>query len=231
MNETLLFAMLKVVQPLIPSAGSTLVQAIQVALVTIAVLTMLAGNLGALGQSNLRRMLAFSSIAQMGYMLAALSTFSPLGLIAVTFHIWNHGLVKSNFFLLTGLGGRKDFEDADLEKLEGAGRKDRVLGFLYTGSSLAMVGSPPFGTFWSEILIIQSLLLASTPLFFWVAIFVLANIALSIGYYYRVINRVAFSPADSSPETRKTGETLPPSILLSLSVLTGIIPAFIIGLL
>lgn len=230
-DETLLFAMLKVVQPLIPLGGSSVVQGIQVTLVALALLTMLVGNLGAFGQGNLRRMLAFSSIAQMGYMLAALSTFSLLGLVAVTFHIWNHGLVKADFFMLTGVGGRKEFETADLEKLKGAGRQNRPLGVLYTASALAMVGSPPFGMFWSEILVVQSLLLASTPLFTWVAVAVVANIVLSIGYYYRVINTVVFSESPGPVTNRPSADMLPPSFLMALSVASGLIPAFILGLL
>lgn len=230
-NETLIFAMLKVVQPFVPSTGSSLLQGIQVTLVALAVLTMLVGNFGALGQSNLRRMLAFSSVAQMGYMLAALSTFSVLGLVAVTFQIWNHGLVKANFFMLTGVGGRREFESADLEKMKGAGRQNRPLGILFTASSLAMVGSPPFGMFWSEILIVQSLLLASTPLFTWVAVAVVANIVFSIGYYYRVINTVVFSEPPGPVTNRPSSDMVPPTFLLALSLLTGLIPAFFIGLL
>jgi len=230
-NETLIFAMLKVVQPFVPAGGSSYLQGIQVTLVALAVLTMLVGNLGAFGQSNLRRMLAFSSIAQMGYMLAALSTFSVLGLVAVTFQIWNHGLVKANFFMLTGVGGRREFESADLEKLKGAGRQNRPLGVLVTASSLAMVGSPPFGMFWSEILIVQSLLLASTPLFTWVAVAVVANIVLSIGYYYRVINTVVFSESTGPVTNRPSSDMAPPTFLLALSIITGLIPAFFIGLL
>jgi formate hydrogenlyase subunit 3/multisubunit Na+/H+ antiporter MnhD subunit len=230
-NETLLFAMLKVVQPLVSSAGSQPLQAVQWTLIAVAVLTMTIGNLGAFGQSNARRMLAFSSIAQMGYMLAALSTFTVLGFVAVSFHIWNHGLVKSNFFLLTGVGGRKEFEDADFDRLTGAGHSDRALGVLYTASSLAMVGSPPFGTFWSEILIIQSLLSATGTVFMWVAAAVLLNIALSIGYYYRVINRVVFTASDSAPPSRGILETLPSVSLVALSVVTGLLAAYIIGVL
>ncbi|MGD0145655.1 MAG: proton-conducting transporter membrane subunit [Nitrososphaerales archaeon] len=227
-DETLLFAMLKVIQPFV--VQGSVVQGIQVTLVTLAILTMLVGNFGALGQGNLRRMLAFSSIAQMGYMLAALSTFSVLGLIAVTFQIWNHGLVKANFFMLTGVGGRKEFEDADFEKLKGAGRQNRPLGVLFTASSLAMVGSPPFGMFWSEILIVQSLLLASTPLFTWVALVVVANIVLSIVYYYRVINTVVFSESAGPVTNRPSRDMLPSTFLLALSVISGLIPALILGL-
>jgi hydrogenase-4 component F len=154
-----------------------------------------------------------------------------LGLVAVTFQIWNHGLVKANFFMLTGVGGRKEFESADLEKLKGAGRQNRPLGVLFTASSLAMVGSPPFGMFWSEILVVQSLLLASTPLFSWLAVIVIANIVLSIGYYYRVINTVVFSEAAGPVTNRPSRDMLPPALLLTISVITGLIPAFFIGLL
>jgi formate hydrogenlyase subunit 3/multisubunit Na+/H+ antiporter MnhD subunit len=230
-NETLLFAMLKVVQPLVPAVGTAEVQIIQYALVAIAVLTMLVGNLGAYGQVNLRRMLAFSSIAQMGYMLAALSTLTVLGFVAVSFHIWNHGLVKSNFFLLTGVGGRKEFEDADLGKLTGAGHHDRALGFLYGASSFAMVGSPPFGTFWSEILIVQSLLSAAGVLFHWIAAIVLLNVILSIGYYYRVINKVVFTDAETPPGKRGVLEILPSVALVGASVATGLLAAYIVGIL
>lgn len=230
-NETLLFAMLKVVQPLVPAVGSQAMEVVQLTLVAVAVLTMTVGNLGALGQGNLRRMLAFSSIAQMGYMLAALSTFSVLGFVAVSFHIWNHGLVKSNFFLLTGVGGRKEFEDADIDRLKGAGHGDRTLGVLFTASSLAMVGAPPFGTFWSEILIVQALLSAQGAVFIWVAAAVLLNVAVSIGYYYRVMNRVVFTAPDSPPPKRGLLETLPSAALVLLSVATGLAAAYIIGIL
>ena len=230
-NETLLFAMLKVIQPLVPSAGSEILRDVQVVLVALAVLTMLVGNFGAFAQTNLRRMLAFSSIAQMGYMLAALSTFTLLGLVAVTFQIWNQGLVKAGFFMLTGVGGRREFEEAELEKLRGAGRQNRPLGVLYTASSLAMVGSPPFGMFWSEILIIESLLLTSTTLFFWVAVAVLLNIVLSISYYYRVINTVVFGAPQAKAPSGLSHDMLPTSLLLGLSLASGLIPALIIGLL
>ena len=230
-NETLLFAMLKVVQPLVPSDGSVILRDVQAVLVALAVLTMLVGNFGAFAQTNMRRMLAFSSIAQMGYMLAALSTFTILGLVAVTFQIWNQGLVKAGYFMLTGVGGRREFEEADLERLRGAGRQNKPLGVLYTASSLAMVGSPPFGMFWSEILIVESLLLASTTLFSWVAVAVLLNIVLSIGYYYRVINTVVFGQSGTQASSGPSRDMLPSSILIGLSIASGLIPALIIGLL
>ena len=89
-------------------------------------------------------------------MLAALATFSMLGVVAIVFHIWNHGLVKSSFFMLTGNKGA-DYKDSELSEVKGLFGENRLLGGMFALSSLGMIGVPPFGTFWSELLIIQSL--------------------------------------------------------------------------
>ena len=231
-DETLVFAMLKIVQPLVPAgAPSSLVTGIQVVLVGFAVATMFVGNFGAMGQSNLRRMLAFSSISQIGYMLAAIASFTPLGFIATTFLIWNHGLVKSNFFLLSGIG-REGYEETDFAKMKGVGRQQKFLGVLYAASSLAMMGSPPFGMFWGELLVVQSLLAANSGLLYGAAVIVVLNIFFSIGYYFRIINNIVLSPSDGAQtKTAYPSSILVPVFLLALSLLTGIFPAIILGIL
>ena len=227
------FAVLKVVQPLVPAGGIALpaiagVQDLQVALALFALLTMSVGNLSAIAQGNLRRMLSFSSVAQTGYMLAALSTLSTAGLVAVVFTIWNHGLIKSNFFMLMGRKNESQ-EGSDLESMEGSGRSDRRFGFLVFASSLAMMGSPPFGLFWSEILVVQSLLLASSTLFYVLAAAVVLNVVVSIGYYFRVVNTVVFGEPKKGRESAKAADLLPSALLLALSLATGIAPFLILG--
>lgn len=231
-NETLVFAMLKIIQPFVSSVSSSfLIHGVQLALVGFAIMTIFVGNFGAMGQNNLRRMLAFSSIAQIGYMLAAIATFTPLGLIAATFHIWNHGLVKSNFFMLTGIK-RERYEETDLEKMRGLGKQDKFLGVMYAGSSLAMVGSPPFGMFWSELLIIEAILSVGSSLFFWLGIIVVFNIFLSIAYYFRIINTIVLSPnGGKQTETSHPLSISSPVFLLSLSTFSGILPFIILGIL
>jgi proton-translocating NADH-quinone oxidoreductase chain N len=232
-NETLVFAILKIVQPLIPAdASGSLVHGIQLTLVAFAVMTMFVGNFGAMGQSNLRRMLAFSSIAQIGYMLAAIATFTPLGLIAATFQIWNHGLVKSNFFMLTGIN-RWTFEETELDRMKGLGKQRKFLGALYTASSLAMVGAPPFGMFWSELLIIESMLSVGNVLFLGLAVIFLFNVFLSIAYYFRIINNVVLSPSENTDHTSPlpySGSICSPVALLSLSLFTGMLPSIILSM-
>ena len=227
-----MFVLVKIIQPL-AMAGTghpgQYLQGAQYLLIVLSVVTMLVGNLSAMLQTNLRRMLGFSSVAQTGYMLAALSTFSIPGLIAVVFNIWNHGLLKSNFFLLTGKNDA-DYSMTEMSSLSGMAAKSRLHAFMYASSSLGMVGSPPFGLFWSELLIVQSLLLAGGPVYTILAIVVVANIVLSIGYYFRVINTVVFGKAgEVPPHTGRIREIAAPLSLLLLSLLTGLIPGLFLN--
>jgi proton-translocating NADH-quinone oxidoreductase chain N len=231
------FAILKVIQPLVPGGGIAPAgplgsfSGLQIVLAALAIVTMLVGNLSALGQGNLRRMLSFSSVAQTGYMLAALSTLSVAGLVAVVFTIWNHGLLKSNFFMAIGKDNSA-LEASRLDTLRGAGRGNRKVGFIYASSSLAMTGAPPFGMFWSEILIVDSLLLAgqgSGSIFYVLAAAVVLNIVLSAGYYFRVVNTVVFGETSGKPDPRGVADLIPSASLLALSLLTGIAPILFLG--
>ncbi len=233
------FALLKITQPLIEGGGylvrvlpaSGIPSSLQYVLVALALATMLVGNLSALTQGNLRRILSFSSIAQTGYMLAALSTLTVAGLVAVVFTIWNHGLLKSNFFMILGKRG-SSLEGSQLESLRGVGRGNRTLGFMYASSSMAMMGAPPFGMFWSEILVVQSLLIAgqaSGMIFYVLAAAVVLNIVISIGYYFKIINTVVFGDAEGERDGRSRADLVPPAALLAISVLTGIAPFLILG--
>ena len=230
------FAILKVVQPLVPGgdfgtvvlAAQSNVHMLQALIGSLALITMFVGNLSALHQTNLRRLLSFSSVAQTGYMLAALATLSVPGLVAVVFTIWNHGLLKSNFFMLLGKENSA-YEDAELQKLAGAGRKDRPLGFMYASSALAMMGAPPFGMFWSEILVVLALVSVQTGPFFWLAVAVVGNILLSIGYYFKIINTVVFGKSEGSSKARPFVDLLPSALLLSLSLLTGLVPFLLLN--
>jgi NADH:ubiquinone oxidoreductase subunit 2 (subunit N) len=196
-------------------------------LASLALITMFIGNLSGLFQTNLRRLLSFSSVAQTGYMLAALSTLSVPGLVAVVFAIWNHGILKSNFFMLLGKENSA-YESAELQSLEGTGRKDRPLGFLYASSALAMMGAPPFGMFWSEILVILALVSAGGP-FIWVAVAVVGNILLSIGYYYRIINKIVFGRSEGPTEKRPLSDLAPSATLLAISLVTGLLPFLLLN--
>ena len=243
-TETAVFALIKIISPsfmplaqlITPSitVSITLSQPvatlglIQSSLVIIAVLTMLIGNLGALGQGNIKRMLSYSSIAHVGYMLAALATFSTVGVVAILFHIWNHGLVKSSFFMLTGNKG-KAYEDADLGNVKGLFHQNKLTGGMFALSSLGMLGVPPFGTFWSELLIIQALLATQSLTFYALAVVVVLNIVFSVGYFSKVVTSVAQKPSSDTATEVSWSLTITPLLLLLLSLLTGFAPWLMLG--
>jgi formate hydrogenlyase subunit 3/multisubunit Na+/H+ antiporter MnhD subunit len=160
-------------------------------------------------------------------MLAALATFSTVGIVAILFHIWNHGLVKSSFFMLTGNKG-KTYEASDLESVKGLFHQNKLTGGMFALSSLGMLGVPPFGTFWSELLIIQSLLATQSVTFYALAVVVVLNIVFSVGYFSKVVTSVA-QPSSGTTPTVSWSLTITPLLLLLLSLLMGFAPWLMLG--
>ncbi len=213
-------------------AGSFLNPAVTTVLqpmfVVFAVLTMLVGNLSAFWQDDLKRLLAFSSVAQVGYMFLGVSTFTYSGVSASMFQIWNHALLKGLFFLLAGIVGFT-IGTRSLSEMAGIGRKWPLLGLLVSMNALAMTGVPPFGMFWSEFLIILSAIQMGSNLFYAASILMMLNIAFSIGYYFRIIRRVAFDKpgAHLSSASVKPGSAIMLAsciVLAGLSLVTGFYP-------
>jgi proton-translocating NADH-quinone oxidoreductase chain N len=208
--------------------SSSLSSFLQPVFVFLAVLTMLVGNLSAFGQDDIKRLLAFSSVAQIGYILLGISTFTATGISASIFHIWNHAFLKSLFFLLAGIVtftiGTRSLKD-----MAGIGRKWPLLGVLFSANALAMTGVPPFGMFWSEFLIVLSSLQTKSLLLTGAAIVMLFNVAFSIGYYFRIIRVVAFNKqsdylATARFKPRSAVMLVPCVVLLALSLITGFFP-------
>ena len=193
-----------------------------------AVLTMFVGNLSALQQDDLKRLLAYSSIAQIGYILLGIAALTPNGFSASVFHIWNHALLKATLFLLAGvvtylIGTRS------LTQMAGLGRRSPILAALFGLSALAMTGVPPFGLFWSEFLIIISSLAVQSPVLNAAVVLMLVNLLISIAYYFRVIRVIAFAKPTTAPNggaRLRIPLTLivPCMILVGLSLITGLYP-------
>jgi multicomponent Na+:H+ antiporter subunit D len=200
----------------------------QPVLALAAVATMFIGNISALQQDDLKRLLAYSSVAQVGYILLGIATLTTDGFSASVFHIWNHALLKATLFLLAGvvtflIGTRS------LTEMAGLGRKSPILAALFGISALAMTGVPPFGLFWSEFLIVVSNLAVGSMVLNAGVVLMLVNLLISIAYYFRIIRVVAFAKPSSvmhSNEGIKIPVTLlvPCIILVTLSLITGLYP-------
>ncbi len=119
----------------------------------LGVLSIMVGVLLALGQMDLKRLLAYHSISQVGYIILGLGLGTPLGILGGLFHLFNHSIFKSLLFLNSGaveysLGTR------NLEEMGGLREKMPVTSSTSMAASMAISGVPPFNGFWSKLIII-----------------------------------------------------------------------------
>jgi F420H2 dehydrogenase subunit N len=162
-------------------------------LAIIAVFTMTVGNLGALTQKSVPRMLAYSSLAQAGYILIGLAVapFAAAGIAASLFHILNHAVMISAAFLaataviivITGY---------NIEKFKGLGYRMPITAIAMTIALLALAGIPPLNGFWSKLLLFGSAIDSGHQVWWgpYLAIAGVLNSGLSLGYYIWIIRKM-----------------------------------------
>lgn len=130
-------------------------QALREALGWIAVGTMVAGVLGAAYHWDLRRILVFHSVSQVGYILLALALGTAAGAAAAVFYILHHSVVKAGLYLFAGhLGSR--WGSHDLRHLGGLASVSPASSALFAVLALSLVGVPPFTGFWAKLLVLQA---------------------------------------------------------------------------
>ncbi len=165
------------------------------ALGIIAVMTMTVGNIAAVLQKNLTRMLAYSSIGHAGYILIGISVapFSGMGLQASLFHILNHAVMKGAAFIAVA-GIVTTLAITHLDKLKGLGRKMPITALGLVISLLALAGVPPLNGFWSKLMLFGASIDAGSVIWWapWLAVAGVLNSALSLAYYGWIIRKMYF---------------------------------------
>lgn len=124
-------------------------------LLLIAALTMISGVLGAVAQNEMRRLLSFHIISQIGYPLMGLGIFTPLGLAAAVYFIFHVSLAKSTLFLISGVVGRLR-GTFDLKKLGGLYKRQGRLATLFLVAALSLAGLPPSSGFFAKLSLVQA---------------------------------------------------------------------------
>ena len=165
------------------------------ALGIIAVMTMTVGNIAAIMQKNLARMLAYSSIGHAGYILIGLSIapFSTIGIQGSLFHILNHAVMKGAAFIAVA-GIVTALAVTHIEKIKGLGRRMPITALGLVISLLALAGVPPLNGFWSKLMLFGSAIDAGTVVWWgpWLAVAGVLNSALSLAYYGWIIRKMYF---------------------------------------
>ncbi|MBE4906485.1 proton-conducting membrane transporter [Bacillus luteolus] len=192
------------------------------------VITFLIAHSLAYQQSNLVRLLAYSSIAQIAYITIGFFVGSESGLIAGSFHILNHAIMKGTLFFVAGIFSYS-VSAVDIKDIKGLGYKFPVLSFTFVVASLAIVGLPPFNGFMSKWLIVEAALEAG---YVSAAFFILVGTFLSLTYYLKVIITL-YTKEEKQQPMEEPGLTLKlPTIFVgSLCIVFGIVPSLPLHLL
>jgi NADH-quinone oxidoreductase subunit N len=165
------------------------------ALGIIAVMTMTVGNIAAIMQKNLARILAYSSIGHAGYILIglAIAPYTTIGIQGSLFHILNHAVMKGAAFIAVA-GIITTLASSHLDKIKGLGRSMPITSLGLVISLLALAGVPPLNGFWSKLILFGAALDAGpvAPWAPWLAIAGVLNSALSLAYYGWIIRKMYF---------------------------------------
>jgi len=145
---------------------------------------MIAGNFIALSQTNIKRMLAYSSIAHAGYALVGVVAWNQVGMSAILFYMLVYTFMNIGAFAVLVLAGKKGEENLTLEGFSGFGYKRPFLGVAMCIFLFALMGIPPTAGFTGKFFVFAGAVKAG---YIWLAVIGVLNSAVSLYYYLRVI--------------------------------------------
>jgi multicomponent Na+:H+ antiporter subunit D len=161
---------------------------VKTVLLIIGALSVIIGALAALRQKNMKRMLAYSSISQMGYIVLGLGAGSGLGIVGAIFHIFNHAIFKSLLFV-NAAAVERQVGTNNMNKMGGISSRMPVTGVTSLIGMLSTCGLPPFAGFWSKLIIVVALWQSAD--YVYAAIAVLASV-ITLAYFLSMQRRVFF---------------------------------------
>jgi NADH-quinone oxidoreductase subunit N len=195
---------------------------------TAALASMCIGNFGAILQTNIKRMLAYSSIAHAGYVLVALTARSEIGIAAAMFYLAGYAFMNVGAFtavsVLTGKGERYQ----NIDDFKGMGRKQPLAAAMFTIFLLSLIGVPLTGGFFGKFYIFKA---ALDSHLIWLTVLGLLNSAVGAYYYLRIlVVMYMYEPGEAAD----AAEPLAPSLALALilpalgTLALGIFPSWVL---
>ena len=151
------------------------------------------GNVGALGQNSLKRMLGYSGVAQAGYMLGGLVVASEAGINALVFYLAAYTLMNLAAFAVIVARERETGYGDDIRAFEGLGAERPLLAWPLTIAMLALAGLPATVGFIGKLYLIEALVEGN---YTWLAVFIAVGTMISLAYYLRVVAAMWMRPGD-----------------------------------
>ena len=198
-----------------PLAGSW-----QPMLIIIALLSMAVGNIVAIAQDNIKRMLAYSSISHMGFFLLGILSVGANGYGSSLFYILVYAIMSAGSFGMIILLSRAGFEAERLEDFKGLNQRSPWHAFLMMLLMLSMAGVPPTAGFYAKLLVIQSVIQADM---IWLAVAAVLLAVIGAYYYLRVIKLMYFDDATEHAPIR-AGWDVQALLGFNALLLIGVLP-------
>jgi NADH-quinone oxidoreductase subunit N len=211
----------------------------QPALAVLAAVTIVVGNVGALGQDSLKRLLGYSGVAQAGYILGGLVVASEAGVNALVFYLAGYALMNLAAFAVVVARERETPYGDDIRAVRGLGGERPLLAWPLTISMLALAGLPATVGFIGKLYLIEALVAGD---YTWLAVFIAVGTMISLAYYLRVVAAMWMRPggepsaapaiAGASPEAdpidpdaaRRLYLVVPALLAAAGAVFFGIVP-------
>jgi NADH-quinone oxidoreductase subunit N len=165
----------------------------------LAMATMTVGNLTALNQDNVKRMLAYSSVAHAGYMLLGFSVFSDAGMASIAFYVFTYCFMNLGAFLVVMAVAEQSGGDETIGAFRGLGRRAPVIAVVMAMFLFSLTGLPPMSGFVGKFYIFSALLKAGGTWNWTVAVVGVLNSVVSLFYYARVLRAMYLEPGDNQP--------------------------------
>ncbi len=164
-------------------------------LIAMAILSMGVGNFAAIVQSNIKRLLAYSSIAHMGYMTLGLIAGSAAGYSAATFYMITYALMTLGAFGLLVIMSRVGYEVETIADFKGLNSRNPWLAFIMMAMMFSLAGVPPLVGFWAKVGVLQAIINADLV---WLAALALMFAIVGAYYYIRIVKTMYFEEPDTT---------------------------------
>ncbi len=187
-----------------------------------ALLTMFIGNFAALRQTNVKRLLGYSSIAHAGYVLVALTADSAIGMAAGMFYLASYALMNIGAFAVIGYVAARSEKYVRIEDLSGLGRREPAIAGLLAIFIFSLIGVPLTGGFFAKFYVFQAALQSHLV---WLTILGLVNSAIAAYYYLKILVAVYMREPGEA-----TAQLAPPAAGLRLAIWMSAIGTLILGI-
>lgn len=215
------YGFIRIAIPILPDAA----RYFAFPLAILAVISIIYGAFCAMAQTDLKKMVAYSSVSHMGFVMLGITTLTTVGVSAAVLQMFNHGTITGMLFLMVGLVYERT-HTREIPELGALSKKVPLLAGILIFASFASLGLPGLSGFWGEFLVLLGVMIKSQPAYTWLAVVSTIGLITTAAYLLRMIQRVCFgeeSKFELREITARELVTLVP--LMAFIVAIGVWPA------